>query len=73
MCRIVQCLQLAIYPSKGDMNEAFTGLTIQKRQTNLPLERDDKCYKVAIDKRVLSASRRDTAPGRLTCPKDTLF
>ena len=73
MCRIVQCLQLAIYPSKGDMNEAFTGLTIQKRQTNLPLDRDDKCYKVAIDKRVLSASRRDTAPGRLTCPKDTLF
>ena len=73
MCRIVQCLQLAIYPSKGDMHEAFTGLTIQKRQTNLPLDRDDKCYKVAIDKRVLSASRRDTAPGRLTCPKDTLF
>ena len=48
MCRIVQCLQLAIYPSKGDM----TGLAIQKRQTNLPLDRDDKCYIVAIDKRV---------------------
>ena len=53
MCRIVQCLQLAIYPSKGGMNKAFTGLAIQKRQkTNLPLDRDDKCYIVAIDKRV---------------------
>ena len=52
MCRIVQCLQLAIYPSKGDTNKAFTGLAIQKRQTNLPLDRDDKCYIVAIDKRV---------------------
>lgn len=48
MCRIVQCLQLAIYRGKGDMNEAFTGLAIQKRQTNLP---PDKCYKVTIDKR----------------------
>lgn len=52
MCRIVQCLQLAIYPSKGDMNKAFTALTIQKRQTNLPLDGDDKSYKVTIDKRV---------------------
>lgn len=52
MCRIVQCLQLAIYRRKGNMNEAFTGLTIQKRRTNLPLDRDEKCYKVAIDKRV---------------------
>lgn len=52
MCKMVQCLQLTIYRSKGDMNEAFTGLAIQKRQTNLPLDRDDKFYKETIDKRV---------------------
>ena len=52
MCRIVQCLKLAIYPSKGDMNEAFTVLAIQERQTNFRLDRDDKYYKVTIHKRV---------------------
>lgn len=45
-------LTIAIYHRKGDMYEAFTVLAIQKRQFNLPLDRDDKCYKVTIDKRV---------------------
>lgn len=40
------------------MNEAFSGLGIQKRQTNLPPDNDDKYYNVTIDKHVTMQSDR---------------
>ena len=40
------------------MNEAFSGLAIHKRQTNLPPNSDDKYYNVTIDKHVTMWSDR---------------
>ena len=35
------------------MNIVFRGLAIQKRQTNLPPDSDDKYYNVTIDKHLM--------------------
>lgn len=48
MDRIVICLQWTLCHSKGDMNVAFAGLAIQKRQTNLSPYSDDKDYYVTV-------------------------
>ena len=48
MDRILICLQWTLCHRKGNMNATFTGLAIQKRQTNLSPDSDDKDYYVTV-------------------------